>query len=340
MTDTFNLLSLIYSKALKRGIIRRMNSRTTIYFATDVHGSERCFRKFLNAGPIYKADIMIMGGDLAGKELQVIRKSPNGGHHFTLKGKKYEIETKTDLAEAQQLIADIGFYSYISEPDEIEEMQKNDTFEKFMETLMRERVIKWLEMANERLRPLNMPLYWMLGNDDPQSWAPLLRQASWGSYAEDGVLLIDDKFEMISWGYSNPTPWQTAREETEEQLLVSIEKLASQIKNLDTAIFNLHAPPFESGLDEAPFLNENWVVQNEGGQVKMVPVGSKSVRSLIEKYQPLLSLHGHIHESPGFRKMGRTLAINPGSDHITGSLSGVLVTLDKGKIKGHQIVRG
>lgn len=317
-----------------------MKATTTIYFATDVHGSERCFRKFLNAGPIYKADVMIMGGDLAGKELQVIRRLPNGTHQFILKGKKYEIGTNTELEDAKQLIADLGFYAYICEPDEIEEMQRNNTFETFMETLMRERVFRWLELANERLRPLNMPLYWMLGNDDPETWAPILREAAWGTYSEDGVLRIADQYEMISWGYANPTPWQTAREETEEQLFMSIELLASRIAKLDTAIFNLHAPPFESGLDEAPLLDKNWVIQNEGGQIKMVPVGSKSVRSVIEKYQPLLSLHGHIHESPGFRKIGRTLAINPGSDHITGSLSGVLITLDNGKLKGHQIVRG
>lgn len=317
-----------------------MRAQTKIYFATDIHGSELCFRKFLNAGPLYKADVMIMGGDLAGKELLVI--SPRigrSGYSFKHNGKVFEIESESELLEAKQFIADLGLYSYVGNSEDIQAMQQEQTFETFMETLMRERMLKWLSLADKKLRNLNMPLYWMLGNDDPQSWADYLRNCSWGTYAEDNAVKIDDH-EMISWGYANPTPWQTAREQSEEELLESLEKKISTIENLEKAIFNIHAPPFESGLDEAPLLNDDWVPQNEGGQVKMVPVGSKSVRQVIDKYQPLLGLHGHIHESQGFRKLGRTLVINPGSDHTTGTLNGVLVTLKKGKLVGHQIVRG
>lgn len=317
-----------------------MSAKTKLYFVTDVHGSEKCFRKFLNAGPVYQADVMIMGGDLAGKELQVIKREPNGKYSFTLRGKKYDLVDDADLESAQQFIADIGYYSYVAEPGEIEELQKPEKLEAFFEVLMRERLLKWLQLADERLRPINKPLYWMLGNDDPQSWAPLLRDAPWGTYAEDGVLKIDDSHEMISWGYANPTPWETAREQNESELLASITNLAETVTDMGNAIFNLHAPPFDTGLDLAPLLSEDLVPQSESGQVKMVPVGSKSIREVLENYQPMLGLHGHIHESAGFRKLGRTLVINPGSDHTTGALNGVLVTLEKNKLNGHQIVRG
>lgn len=318
-----------------------MGAQTKIYFVSDIHGSERCFRKFLNAGPLYKADVMIMGGDLAGKELLIISQKIGGsGYSFKVNEKTFEIQTNEELGEAKQFIADLGLYSYVGHSEEIQAMQEEQTFEAFMETLMRERMLKWLEIADQKLRSSNMPLYWMLGNDDPQSWAPYLRDCPWGTYTEDGIIKIDDDHEMISWGYANPTPWQTAREQSEEELLATLEEKISTIENIDNAIFNLHAPPFESGLDEAPLLNDQWVPQNEGGQVKMVPVGSKSVRQVIDTYQPLLGLHGHIHESQGFRKLGRTLVINPGSDHTTGTLNGVLVTVTKDKLKGHQIVRG
>ena len=56
--------------------------------------------------------------------------------------------------------------------------------------------------------------------------------------------------------------------------------------------------------------------------------------------QPLLGLHGHIHEATGVRRSGRTLAVNPGSDYSTGALNGALITLERDKVAAHQLVRG
>jgi Icc-related predicted phosphoesterase len=209
-----------------------MSVQTKIYFVTDIHGSERCFRKFLNAGPLYKADVMIMGGDLAGKELLVISEKAGGSSYsFIVNGKSFEIETNEELKEAKQFISDLGFYSYVGQSEDIQAMQAEQTFEAFMETLMRERMLKWLEMAEQKLSTSKMPLYWMLGNDDPQSWASYLRDCPWGTYSEDGIIKIDDYHEMISWGYSNPTPWQTAREQSEEQLLVTLDFMTSNVSH-------------------------------------------------------------------------------------------------------------
>ena len=126
--------------------------------------------------------------------------------------------------------------------------------------------------------------------------------------------MLDDDHEMISWGYSNITPWHSHREMTEEQLAAAIADMAGAARrHPERAVFNVHVPPFGSGLDEAPVLDENLTVQTSPGQVKFAPVGSTAVRDALLEVQPLLGLHGHIHESGGIRRLGRTIAINPGS---------------------------
>jgi uncharacterized protein len=179
----------------------------------------------------------------------------------------------------------------------------------------------------------------MLGNDDPPELGELLDGAPWGEHAEGSVVELDGH-ELISWGYSNITPWHSYREMTEEQLRAAIEPMCRKLRDPGRAIFNLHVPPYDTGLDEAPVLDERLRVQSSLGQVRFAPVGSSAVRELIEQVQPMLGLHGHIHESAGFRRLGRTLAVNPGSDYGTGTLNGMLATLDRDRVRSHQFVRG
>ena len=72
----------------------------------------------------------------------------------------------------------------------------------------------------------------------------------------------------------------------------------------------------------------------------MGPGGSSAVRSAIEKHQPLLGLHGHIHESKGFVKIGRTFCVNPGSEYGEGILRGVIIDLEDGKVKNFLLTQG
>ena len=72
----------------------------------------------------------------------------------------------------------------------------------------------------------------------------------------------------------------------------------------------------------------------------LTPVGSTAVRELIERIQPVLALHGHIHESRGVANIGKTVAINPGSSYTEGVLQGVIVTLSGDKVVGQQLVTG
>jgi len=313
--------------------------RTRLYFASDLHGSGKCFRKFLNGGPIYGADVMVLGGDLAGKAIQSITRAAGGRYAFSFRGASYDLEDGDELRGIERLIADHGYYPYRADPGELADKQAAGTLDDLFGTLITERLEQWLELADERLRPKGIPIYWMLGNDDPAELAPLLDGAPWGTHCEGRDVLVGGH-EMISWGYANTTPWHTHREMTDDELRAVYERLAGELSDSEHAIFNLHPPPYDTGLDTAPALDENLAIQTAAGQAKMSPVGSLAVREILERVQPLLGLHGHIHESAGFKKIGRTVAINPGSDYGTGILNGVLVTLEPQKVKAHQFVRG
>src|SRR5437016_5623403 len=206
-----------------------MARRTKIFFATDLHGSSRCFRKFLNAGPVYKADVLVLGADLAGKAIQSIVRGQNGRWRCTFIGTQYDVAEGPELSELEKLIEDHGYYSYRAEQGELEARRDAGT---------------------------------------------------------------------------------------------------------------LHGPPLGYGHEAAPVLDSDLRVVQIRGQVKLAPVGSSADRDLLTDVQPLLGLHGHIHESSGVRRIGRTLAINPGSDYGTGVLNGALVTLQEDKVVAHQLVRG
>jgi uncharacterized protein len=316
-----------------------MPKRTRLYFVSDLHGSGKCFRKYLNGGAIYNADVMVLGGDLAGKAIQSITKAPAGRFKFSFRGASYDLEDGEELRRVEQLIADHGYYPYRADPGELADLEDAGELDALFLSLISERLQQWLELADERLRPRDIPIYWMLGNDDPPELTAMLDAAPWGAHCEGRDVLVGEH-EMISWGYANTTPWHTFREMTEEELRSEFAVLAGELNDPERAIFNLHPPPFDTGLDEAPVLDENLQVQTSAGSARMAAVGSHAVREAIEEFQPLLGLHGHIHESAGFRKLGRTLAINPGSDYGTGVLNGVLVTLEPGKVKAYQFVRG
>ena len=316
-----------------------MAKRLRIYFATDLHGSDKCFRKFVNAASVYAPDVLILGGDLAGKAIQSIQRGANGRFDCTFRGVRHEVEGGPELEALEQLISDHGYYAYRAEPGELEARQEEGSMDALFLELMRARLRRWLELAEERLRPDGKPVFWMLGNDDPPALQEVLDDLPWGQPAEGRVLEVDGH-ELVSLGYSNITPFHSYREMTEEQITYALDALTDELETPERAIFNIHVPPYGTGLDEAPVLDQDLRVQTAVGQVKFSAVGSPAVREVLERVQPLLGLHGHIHESAGFRKLGRTLAINPGSDYGTGALNGVLLTLEKDRIRAHQLVRG
>jgi uncharacterized protein len=317
-----------------------MAHKTRVYFVTDLHGSSKCFRKFVNAGAVYGADVMILGGDVAGKAIQSIIRGAGGKYHCNFIGVDHEVGEGAELEALQKLIADHGYYPYVADPGELEARERDGKMDELFLHLMEERLTGWLDLADERLRPLGKRLMFMLGNDDPPPLARILDAAPWGEHDEGKVLWLDDDHEIMSWGFSNRTPWNSYREQDEPDMAASLAKMAAGLTHPERAIVNVHVPPFDTQLDDAPVLDDKLQVQQVLGQVKMAPVGSTAVCDFLVEHQPLLGLHGHIHEASGIRKVGRTIAINPGSDYATGTLNGALITLEKDKVSAHQLVRG
>lgn len=317
-----------------------MGATTTIYYASDVHGSNRCFRKFLNAAKYYKASVLVMGGDILGKAIVFLEEVRPGVYTTQEHGRTIELSAGSELADFEKRASDKGLYPYRCRRGEAQALRDANQLETLFEGLMQERLIEWLNLAGERLAGTGVRCYMMGGNDDPPEVLEVLKQARGVSDPEDHVVLLDDTCEMISCGWSNPTPWHTPRECSEEELGQRIDALMAQVKRPESTIMNLHVPPFQSGLDDAPELDASLKVQTSLGQTRFKPVGSTAVRAAIQRYQPLLGLHGHVHEAHATCKIGRTVCINPGSDFSEGVLHGVLVTVNKGKLRGYQMVSG
>ena len=302
-----------------------------IYFATDIHGSEICWKKFLNCAGFYKADIVVLGGDVTGKIMVPIVAHP-GYWEVTIRGERRRLETRAELAAAEKQLRDRGSYPAVVTPDELASLDTESAVERRFAAEMVRSLDRWLDMADGKLRGGDIPCIVNGGNDDFFDIDPVLESSPCVTHPEGKVLDLDG-FTMVSMGWTNPTPWHTLREAPEDDLAVRIAAVADRVPDMGTAIFNFHAPPFGTGLDEAPALDAS-LRPTHGGAV-LAPVGSTAVRDAIAAYQPLLSVHGHIHESKGVAKLGRTLAVNPGSSYSDGVLQAALLELNpkKGKVK-------
>ncbi len=311
-----------------------------VFFATDIHGSEVCWRKFLNAAAFYKVDLVVLGGDVTGKAMVPIVAYPGGRWQVTVRGQAYTLESESELEEIKKQIRNAGSYPAMVSPDELQDLSKTEgAVDRRFTVEMTQSLDRWLDMADGKLRGGEIPCILNGGNDDIWEIDDIIEQSPCVSFGE-GKMLDLDGFSLISMGWTNPTPWDTFREAPEPQLAAKIETVVSQIPDMERAIFNFHAPPYGTGLDEAPALDGNLRPMHGGAVMK--PVGSTAVRDAILKHQPMLSVHGHIHESRAVKKMGRTLAINPGSVYGDGVLQGAVLDLNpkKGKVAKYLLVNG
>jgi Icc-related predicted phosphoesterase len=311
-----------------------------IFFATDIHGSEICWRKFLNAAAFYKADMVILGGDVTGKVMVPITTSSPGHWDVSFGGQRVQLSTQAELDDMKRRIRDRGYYPAVMTLDELDALNEEDgSIDRRFTQEMTKGLEMWLDMADGKLRGGEIPCILNGGNDDIWEIDDIIEQAPTVSFAENKILDIGG-FYLASMGWTNPTPWNTFREAPEDVLTTKIDAMVSSIPDMSRAIFNFHAPPYGTGLDEAPALDET-MRPIHGGAV-MKPVGSKAVREAILKYRPALSLHGHIHESKGVRKLGGTLAMNPGSSYTDGVLQGAVLDLNekKGKLTRYILVNG
>jgi Icc-related predicted phosphoesterase len=266
----------------------------------------------------------------------------NGSYEAELFGVHRTARNEQQLAELERDIADVGYYSFVTTEDEATRLASDESGrDELLARLMNERVAQWLDLATERLNDSAVPLFLIPGNDDEFVIDEILNAPGHTPVNADGkVLDMPGDLQLLASGWSNHTPWQTPREESEDELYARLDALAQQVRDPRRAVFMIHVPPHGSGLDTAPILDENLRPTISAGDVLRGPVGSSAVRRLIENYQPVLAIHGHIHESGGERRIGETLCINPGSEANAGILRGYLVDVGRKGIELAQRVEG
>ena len=311
-----------------------------LFFATDVHGSEACWRKFINSGKHYGANVLVLGGDMTGKAVIPIIDNGGGSYTFHMQDIRRDLDGADELAHNQRAIKDHGYYPVVMTGEERNEFTSDpDKLDELFHQQMRHTVEDWVTWADERLEGSGMRCIVCPGNDDRPDIDGLLASSSQLEVGEGNVIDLPEGYQLASSGWTNPTPWDTPREEEEPLLKARIEGIVAQVTvSPERLVMGLHAPPYDTQLDVAPKID--WESLTVEGQ-NVAHVGSTAVKEVIERVQPILSLHGHIHESRAAVRIGRTLAVNPGSAYVEGTLSGCVVELDgKNKLKRYRLTMG
>jgi len=307
----------------------------TIFYVADIHGSDICFRKWLNAAGFYGADILIIGGDLTGKVLLPIYPTPGAAEAWTAtwNDRVHRLETRAEVDELIARARDSGAYGYVTTADEMAEIGASIEREReVFGRLKLEALEGWLALADERLTGRRTRAFLMPGNDDPPAIDALLASSHSLVDVQGATTELAPGVWMASRGESTPTPWHTPREVPDATLGDLVETAVRGLPPSGTTIWNLHMPPFDTGVDRAPRLDGSLHVQYDGsGEPIMDPVGSHAIRDLIAERQPTVALHGHIHEGRGRYRIGATTGFNPGSQYQDGVLQGLLLRVSARK---------
>ena len=223
---------------------------TTLFFATDVHGSDICWKKFINAAKFYGADIIILGGDMTGKAIVPIIHQQCDTYKAILLEQESLLKGEDQVVEMEKHIKSRGYYPYRTTPDEIGELNAQP---ERVDAIFHAEVLKtaeqWLAYADEKLEGSGIRCYVAPGNDDMFELDDLIRTSKHVQLVEGEVVELDRDHEMISSGWSNVTPWNTYREEDDDKLRVRYDAMLSQLKNPSSSVFNLHVPPYGTTLD-------------------------------------------------------------------------------------------
>jgi Icc-related predicted phosphoesterase len=316
---------------------------TKIFFATDLHGSGRCYDKLLSAAKFYKADVLVLGGDLTGKMLVPIVDMGDG----TFKADYIGVRTMKSSEEAKALeleITNSGYYPYHCGKAEMDELSASkEKVDRLFMQVMKDTLIKWIDRAEPFLANLGVTCYLTGGNDDYQEIIDAIRDTDHVKNADNKIVKVDALHEMVNLGWSNPTPWKCPRDHTEEELETATDKMLSSVSDMQNCVFNIHVPPIDCGLDTVPKLDASVYPPKpvfQGGQAVFIGAGSAAIRREIEKHQPLVQLCGHVHESRGTTRIGKTLIVNPGSDYPEGMLRGAIVNIGDKKVFSFQLTSG
>jgi uncharacterized protein len=319
---------------------------TRIFYACDIHGSEPTYRKFLNAAKFYDVDALVFGGDLMGKLLIPIVRDAGGAWRASLQGQSHRITSDDQMRDFKRALQTLGFYWREMDSDEYRTYEGDqERIDGLFDILAKERLAGWVALAEDRLADTKVRVYLCGGNDDTEAVLAALDDPGLDRVVncENKVVDIDGQHTMATVGYSTPTPWETPRERTDDELVDIIDKVVTDVPDTSKCVFNFHCPPLDSSLDTCLKLDASvWpptpVIEN--GQPVHYGAGSQAVADSLERHQPTVGLHGHIHESRGMATYGRTPAFNPGSEYGEGVLRGLIVAVRGGEVIGHQFTSG
>jgi uncharacterized protein len=324
----------------------RVGAPLRIFYASDLHGSNTTFRKFINAGRFYEADVLICGGDLMGKTVVPIVAGAGGSRYAYLHGQRQNFASAAEIAGFKVTLGKSGTYAVECDQDEYQSLEQDkDAIERLFNKLAAQRLEDWIGFAAERLAGTGVRCFLGGGNDDTEEFLEPLNRMPGDNlvYSESGVHPLDDRHVVVTIGYSSPTPWNTPREKSEDQIEAAITAAMTQVPDPGSAVFNFHVPPIDSTLDRCIKLDSSsWppAPVMERGQPVYFGAGSQAVRTAIESMQPVAGLHGHIHESRGVVKLGQTASFNAGSEYGEGVLRGLIVSIRDAKVLDYQFTSG
>lgn len=317
------------------------NAEIKIFFASDLHGSNVCFKKFVNSAQFYGADVLVLGGDLTGKAVIPIAEQEDGTFAALQHGQTVQLKDSAELDNFFKQQGNMGFYPAVMSEAEYQRL-KNDEEARaaLFKKLVLDRVREWADFATQKLKGCETPFVAIPGNDDFEEIDDILTQAPRIDFHEMQVCEFKGGYQMLYCGGSTPTPWDTEREYTEEEYVSRFAELLPQVSDMSRCIFNVHVPPFGTVLDSCPKLDSNLQVVYEMGLPVSVHAGCKTLVDVINEHQPLLGLHGHVHEGRAKIKIGSTICINPGSVYPEGILQGAMITLSDGKVTQVSLTQG
>jgi Icc-related predicted phosphoesterase len=256
-------------------------------------------------------------------------------------GSERLVKSEQELLEVEKAIRDSGYYPFRITPEELAKLESDkNNVDAFFTKVMVENVERWIRTAEEALKEKKIKCFISPGNDDRWAIDQPLNSSDYIVNPEMKVVNVDANHEMITMGLTNHTPWHSPREFDEECLAEKLDSLISQLDNKQNAIFNIHCPPIGTGIDSAPKLDETLKPVSMAGQTVMISAGSTATRDAILKHQPLVGLHGHIHESRGVVTLAKTKCFNPGSEYGSGVLRGLILNLGEKKINSYLFTSG
>jgi len=314
---------------------------TRVFFVADLHGSGVCWRKFVNAAKVYRADVLLVGGDIAAKTLTPIFSGPDGWT-ARVEGVRRSAANDTELERLEAGLRDAATVPFRTTRAEWAELEaRPGALDAVFVRRACEELGRWLDWARPRLAGSGARLLLGLGNDDLTPMERVIEDDPVAELTDLEILRLDERHEMLTLPYSNPTPWATHRELPEEAIARQLDDGWAKLEDPANAVLNAHVPPFGAPLDLAPKLDASLTkVMSPGGDPEFVHVGSTAVRAALERHQPLLGLHGHIHESRGTTRFGRTLSMNCGSAYTEGALLGAVVDLGEGGVRSAVLTSG